>query len=94
MSGSGRTALQNLQQYFYDRARSTLHHDVPQSPSVPWELEDRFTRVPQQFNGDDCGVFSIVLADYTAQRRAIDYTQFDMPFFRHSIALAICRQDL
>ena len=45
-------------------------------------------------NGDDCGVFSIVLADYTAQRRAIDYTQFDMPFFRHSIALAICRQDL
>ena len=94
MASSGRIALQNLRDYLSDRLQSSLHSDVPITPGQSWDLEDRFGRTPQQDNGGDCGVFSLILADFTAQCRELDYSQDDMPFFRLSIALAIFRKDL
>jgi sentrin-specific protease 1 len=39
-------------------------------------------QIPQQENGDDCGVFACTLADYLAQDVEFNFTQADIPRFR------------
>jgi sentrin-specific protease 1 len=50
--------------------------------------------VPQQQNGYDCGVFSIMCADYVSDNLPLSYVQEDMQNNRVKIAAAIRRGHL
>ena len=45
--------------------------------------------LPQQQNGSDCGAFALKFADYGAQDAIINFTQADMPYFRHRMMFEI-----
>lgn len=44
---------------------------------------------PQQLNYDDCGVFTCVNAEYLARGMKLNFTQSNMPKFRHRICYEI-----
>ncbi|EGV63326.1 Ulp1 protease family protein [Yamadazyma tenuis] len=47
------------------------------------------SQVPQQKNGFDCGVFTCICANYLSQSKGLDYSQKDMPIFRHRMIYEI-----
>ena len=47
-----------------------------------WELINRTPDIPQQENDYDCGVFTIVCADFLSDNLPLKYSQKDMPFWR------------
>ena len=58
-----------------------------------WPKTDR-ADIPRQKNGFDCGVFTLMYADYTSRNRSFDFTQADMHSIRRKIALQICAGEL
>jgi len=49
-----------------------------------WTLKELID-VPQQRNGIDCGIFSLVYAYYVAEGRCMDFTQEHISYFRRKI---------
>ena len=49
------------------------------------ELKDMHNQIPQQENGMDCGVFTIMFAKYLANGHQLTFTQEDMVKFRRKI---------
>ena len=49
-----------------------------------WTLKELID-VPQQRNGIDCGIFSLVYAYYVAEGRYMDFTQEHISYFRRKI---------
>jgi sentrin-specific protease 1 len=47
--------------------------------------------VPKQTNGVDCGVFTIMMADYLSDDLPLQFSQKDIPRFREKIACAIVK---
>ena len=45
--------------------------------------------VPQQNNGSDCGVFTIMAADFLSEDIPLKYSQRYMPMLRNKIGAAI-----
>ena len=61
-----------------------------------WKLTEHLT-TPRQENGYDCGVFSIMAADFLTDDIIIDdwaYTQENMNFLREKIGVDIIRGEL
>ena len=56
-----------------------------------WELSQKEPNVPQQRNGCDCGVFSLLCADFISDDLPLRYSQTHMKQFRVKIAAAILR---
>ncbi|XP_069737399.1 sentrin-specific protease 2-like [Phaenicophaeus curvirostris] len=54
----------------------------------------RANEIPQQQNGDDCGVFVCKYADYIARGKPLTFTQSDMPYFRKRMVWEIIHQQL
>lgn len=50
--------------------------------------------VPQQRNGVDCGVFTIICADFTSDNLNLSYNQSNIPLFRKKIIMSILRGSL
>lgn len=46
---------------------------------------------PQQTNGVDCGIFTMLCADYRSDNLPLDYNQEEMVFFRKKIAADLYR---
>ena len=89
-SGSGMKYLLALQQWFKDEAKDKK--SVEDLDTSDWKLLDREQEVPQQANGYDCGVFSIMCADFLSDDLPIDsYSQSEMPAFRVKIGCSILR---
>jgi len=89
MSGSGRKYLSALQQWLKDEAKDKKGVDLD---TADWKLLDREPDVPQQSNGYDCGVFSIMCADYLSDDLPIgSYSQSEMPAYRVKIGCSILR---
>lgn len=42
--------------------------------------------MPRQANGFDCGVFALVIMDYTSRNAALSFSQKHMKQFRQKIA--------
>jgi len=55
-----------------------------------WKFFNRSDN-PKQDNGFDCGVFTIVCADYLLDNLPLSYSQEDMEFWRGKIAIDILR---
>jgi sentrin-specific protease 1 len=56
-----------------------------------WQLSDNEPNVPQQTNGNDCGVFATLCADFISDDLPLRYSQVHMEQFRVKIAAAILR---
>lgn len=91
MSGSGKRHLDAILRWLVDEAREKK--GVALDPAE-WKLVEREKHVPQQQNGFDCGVFSIMCADYLSDDLPLTYRQDQMPTNRVKIAAAIRRGHL
>jgi sentrin-specific protease 1 len=54
----------------------------------------KFEQCPQQSNGKDCGVFTMMFADFLVDNLALDFKQCDIVHFREKIAADILRGNL
>ena len=54
-----------------------------------WEFQPATSELPQQHNGNDCGVFLCVFAAYLAKRRKFDFGQQQMAYFRQKITFEL-----
>ena len=50
----------------------------------------RVPDVPQQLNGHDCGVFTLMFAEYSARGAAFNFQQKHMQSFRAKIVADVC----
>lgn len=94
MSGSGKKYLDAMLQYIVDEGREKKKIVINTSE---WSLISQHQNTPQQSNGFDCGVFTIVCADFLSDDLSIEsssYSQSDMPYFRQKILVDILRGEL
>ena len=91
MSGDGKKYLEGMKKWLIDEY---LDKKKGEFNIENWILIDREKHVPQQQNGVDCGMFSIVCADFLSDDLPLDYAQQDMPFFRKKIAAAVINGSL
>ena len=80
--------LANLMQYLQDRAPPNTFDPAK------WTCVNSLLTIPQQQNFCDCGVFSLVLSLFAADNQPFTYSQSDMQYYRHFIALCIYKRDL
>eukprot|EP00891_Asterochloris_glomerata_P005549 jgi/Astpho2/5549/e_gw1.00079.275.1_t len=74
-----------LKQYVHDEYEDKLQRDVDTSD---WEVI--VPDVPQQLNGHDCGVFTLMFAEYSSRDVAFNFQQKHMQSFRAKIVADIC----
>ncbi|GAB4818844.1 hypothetical protein N2152v2_005890 [Parachlorella kessleri] len=81
LKGEDHTCLNNLAQYVADEYKSKRNQTVDTST---W---DRVfpKNIPQQQNGCDCGVFTLLFADYAGRDAPMTFTQRDIDYFRVKI---------
>jgi Ulp1 family protease len=91
MSGSGQRHLRHILQWLQDESKEKKKTELDTSS---WQLIDGEEDVPQQGNGFDCGVFSIMCADYVSDDLPLCYNQSEMPNNRIKIGAAIARGQL
>lgn len=92
LNGNGMNYKNVLQRWVGDEAadkKNILDYDVSQinlNPNMP--------AVPQQSNYVDCGVFTIVCADFLSDNLNLSYNQTNIPLFRNKIGMSIIRGSL
>ncbi len=88
MGKGGKEIIVALLQWLEDKHRST--DSITMFNKNDWILVpgDK-TCCPQQTNGVDCGIFSMLCADCLAENSPLEYSQKHMPFFRVKIACDI-----
>ena len=91
--GSGEMYLQVLLQYLQDE-----HLDKKKTPLKNpelWELVPCTNDTPRQQNGNDCGVFTCMFADFLSTDRSFEgFRPSDMSLYRQHIALSIVKREL
>lgn len=76
------------ERYGTEWTASDLHGDDGAWPRFVWK------NVAQQSNLQDCGVFTLMAADYYARNAPLDFGQAEMPYFRRRIAVEIAQNQL
>jgi sentrin-specific protease 1 len=85
--------LEELLHWLIDEAKAKKGLDLDTSD---WKLIPQ-PQCPQQANGFDCGVFSIMIADFLTDDLPVMeglYSQINMPYFRSKIMRDILRGKL
>ncbi|XP_069733512.1 sentrin-specific protease 2-like [Phaenicophaeus curvirostris] len=83
---------ETLFKYLQEESQQKRHLELDRSE---WTLRSmRSHEIPQQENGDDCGVFVCKYADYISRDRPLTFTQSDMPYFRKRMVWEIIHQQL
>jgi Ulp1 family protease len=82
--------MEVLQRYLSDELATLGIRDETINPRQ-WRLVAHKRQVPQQNNGFDCGVFTCLFAEYVSNGRPMDFSPYDIEFFRKRIALCIHR---
>ena len=84
----------------YTRAVMSWVADEHDSRSIPF-VQQSWSQVvlsarqfPQQTNNEDCGVFTLMAAEYFARGREVNFDQESMDFFRMRIAINIKKKKL
>ena len=85
---SGRRYLDGALKYLGDEAIKRQYTDFDPSE---WELFSPGNNVPQQNNCNDCGVFSIMFADFISDNLPLKFTQQQIPMIRMKICANILR---
>jgi len=95
MGGTNDDALKLLRRYVADEVAAHHPELVKEMDVLNWPLvTPGRTKLPQQNNGSDCGVFMLKFMDYASENRPFDFTFRDMPYFRRRIALEIANQQV
>ncbi|KAH8254149.1 hypothetical protein KR032_008709, partial [Drosophila birchii] len=90
MGLSNKTVLVTLKKYLQKESL-----DKRQQPfdTKNFKIED-VKNVPRQFNGDDCGVFCCMFAEYLTRDAPLTFTQNNMVLFRKKMILEIAEGKL
>lgn len=97
MGASGKKYTDAILKYFQDESRAKLNVDLDVSL---WHVEyygngtGIMENIPQQHNGVDCGVFSIMFADFISDNLPLVFTQNEMDEYRRKICASILRGSL
>lgn len=87
LKGIDTEVLEVLARYFVDEVKDKTGEDVDISS---WETE--FVEdLPEQMNGDDCGLFMVKYADFYSRNLRLCFNQEHMPYFRLRTAKEILR---
>lgn len=87
MAASGRKYLEAIMRYIKDEHQAKKGTPIDMSD---WEIVScKRNETPQQHNGYDCGVFSIMFADFLSDNLELHFSQEDISDMRLKIALAI-----
>ena len=82
---SGRTYLEGIMKWIHDRGE-TNGIIVDEND---WVLLEHVNNMPQQNNGNDCGVFALLVADFMSDDMDLTFSQLEIPHFRTLISSAI-----
>ncbi len=91
MGGKGTTYLCALKQWLGDEHRTKLGCGWN---DASWEMIPTTNDVPQQKNGNDCGVFSITVASFLSENLPLHFGQDDMDALRMKYAWEILNSKL
>ncbi|KAL6057979.1 hypothetical protein STEG23_015848 [Scotinomys teguina] len=84
--------LEMIFQYLQDESKARRNIDL--NP-LEWKRSSKTAEeIPQQRNGNDCGVFTCKYADYISRGRPFTFSQQDMPLFRKKMVWEILHQRL
>lgn len=87
MNGNGDRYLTALRRWLVDEAQNKKQMELDgQEYALMGSVENS---VPQQNNGSDCGVFTIMAADFLSEDIPLQYSQQYMPMLRNKIGAAI-----
>lgn len=89
--------MNKADEYFTNNTKAILRYFVDQTNNKvnPKEWKIIFdNNSPRQGNGHDCGVFTILIADYLSDDLPLTFTQEQIPFFRKKITSTILRGSL
>lgn len=91
LGSSSRACTEALKRWVADEWKDKKSGEPPLDTSS-WET---FVpkKIPQQRNGFDCGVFTIMFGDYLAQGKPFDFAQADMPALRSNIIWRILKNE-
>jgi sentrin-specific protease 1 len=70
MANAGTKYLNAAMQWLVDEGKEKKGMEIDKQE---WSLVSNRTNVPQQANGFDCGVFSVVNADFASDNLAFEY---------------------
>lgn len=88
MGASGRTQLDALMKYLKDEHMDKRGTPLPDSEC--WLLQPCVrNNTPQQHNGFDCGVFSMLFADFISDNLPLYFEQQNIPDMRVKICASI-----
>jgi len=90
MGGSGRSCLDTMESYMAQEHKDK--RGVPIPPSLKWKKVCTTDETPRQKNGSDCGVFSIMFAEFLSLDLPLEFDQSNMALFRQRIALQLLEQ--
>ena len=91
MASKGTRYLNGALRYLHDESIKTSESNFD---PYEWELISTGDQIPQQENGFDCGVFSIMYADFITDDLPLIFSQDQMPMFRKKICANILRGSL
>lgn len=93
LSGDGMDYLKALYKWIQDESINKKEYELPNENE--WKLNNNPENVPQQNNGYDCGLFTIMCADTISDDLPLSiYSQEDMPMNRLKVAASIVRGHL
>ena len=82
--------MHGLKRWVFDESCNANKQSSPLDLNE-WKLIDQETHVPQQHNGFDCGVFTIVCADFISDDLPLEYSQQNIAYMRRKIGCDILR---
>ena len=88
MGGCGTKYVEGALKYLEDESAKL---GINTFCSDEWELISTNIRVPQQQNGCDCGVFTIMYADFITDNLPLDFSQEHVTLFRKKICANILK---
>jgi len=89
MGGTNIHCRKCLRQYITDEYKLKYSKELDLSE---WTDHAPGSKVPQQQNTYDCGVFMCIFAAHVTQNKSFGFSQNDMPFFRKRIMLDILQK--
>merc|ERR1711990_432329 len=94
MRGERHDILKLIHKYLEDEHKLRLKSPLEEG----WEMESLSSKIPQQDNGSDCGVFSCKFAEYIARGfpnpRDFNFTCDNMQNFRRLICHSISQGEI
>jgi len=91
MNGGGERYLNAARRFLRDEAEKlgnkSFNHDE-------WDLIPTLDDTPQQHNGTDCGVFTVMFADFITDNLPLQFSQQNIELFRRKICANILRGEL